>query len=87
MPRPKPKLHSLSKESYARAFPRFADMIVAVAMILDGIWGEPDALWKRAPHPAVLLGRLVGTLDKALNTGTARRARGVLTVLVLIGVA
>lgn len=62
-------------------------MIVIAAMIIDGIWGEPDALWKRAPHPAVLLGRLVGGLDERLNRGAARRARGVCAVLCLIAAA
>ncbi|MGB0852491.1 MAG: adenosylcobinamide-phosphate synthase CbiB [Pikeienuella sp.] len=59
-------------------------MIVFVAMVIDGIWGEPDLLWKRAPHPAVLLGRLVAVLDRTLNKGSAKRLRGVVAVLVLI---
>lgn len=62
-------------------------MIVAAAMILDGILGEPDALWKRAPHPAILLGMVVGALDEGLNKGNAKRARGVLALAVLIGIA
>lgn len=62
-------------------------MIVIAAMILDGIFGEPDALWKRAPHPAVLLGRVVSALDERLNKGQARRARGVVAVLVLVGLS
>ena len=62
-------------------------MIVAAAMILDGLFGEPDALWARAPHPAVLLGRLVGALDERLNKGTSRRLRGVVAVVILVGAA
>jgi adenosylcobinamide-phosphate synthase len=62
-------------------------MIMVAAMVLDALLGEPDVLWKRAQHPAVLLGRLVGVLDKTLNTGSARRARGVLAVALLVGAA
>lgn len=63
--------------------------ILAVALLLDAIFGEPDWLWKRLPHPAVLMGRLVGYLDEKLNRGPGRRAKGVLavTALVLCGLA
>ncbi|MEM8632748.1 MAG: adenosylcobinamide-phosphate synthase CbiB [Pseudomonadota bacterium] len=58
--------------------------ILALALILDAIFGEPEALWSRAPHPAVLLGRVVSTLDRSLNTGGARRLKGALAVLGLV---
>ncbi|GAB1361632.1 hypothetical protein MASR1M32_08680 [Rhodobacter sp.] len=41
--------------------------ILALAMILDALFGEPDWLWRRAPHPAVLIGRLIGALDRRFN--------------------
>jgi adenosylcobinamide-phosphate synthase len=55
--------------------------------MLDAIFGEPKALWDRLPHPAVLMGRAVGWCDARLNRGRARRAKGVLAVLGLSGVA
>ena len=58
--------------------------MLAVALILDALLGEPDALWRRAPHPAVLMGRSVGWLDARLNRGTSRRARGVVAAAVLV---
>ncbi len=52
-------------------------------MLLDAILGEPKALWDRAPHPAVAMGRLIGAMDKRFNTGPARRTKGVAVMLVL----
>ena len=47
------------------------------AMLLDAAFGEPKALWQRWPHPAVLMGRAVGLLDRRWNRGPARRLKGV----------
>jgi len=58
--------------------------MLAIALILDAIFGEPDRLWSRAPHPAVAMGRAVGALDGRLNRGTHRRAKGVLAVALLV---
>jgi adenosylcobinamide-phosphate synthase len=60
-------------------------MALTLALILDALMGEPRALWDRWPHPAVLMGRAVGALDRRLNQGGSRRARGVLAVVVLVG--
>lgn len=57
-------------------------MALVLAMILDALLGEPKWLWDRAPHPAVLMGRAVGFLDKKLNNRTRRN--GVLAVSVLM---
>ena len=61
--------------------------LLAAAMILDAILGEPEPLWRRLPHPAVLMGRAVAACDTHGNRGRARRLRGVLAVLVLVGLA
>jgi len=55
-----------------------------IGMVLDAALGEPAALWRRLPHPAVLMGRAVARLDTALNHGPNRRAKGVLAVLALV---
>lgn len=57
--------------------------ILALALMLDAVAGEPAWLWSRLPHPAVLMGRGVGWLDRHLNRGDARRAMGVLAVALL----
>ena len=54
------------------------------ALLLDAAFGEPGWLWSRVPHPAVLMGRAVAGLDRRWNTGTARKARGVAAVAVLV---
>ena len=55
--------------------------ILALAMILDALFGEPDWLWRRAPHPAVLIGRLIGALDRRFNRPPAQRLAGVLMTI------
>ncbi|MEY4984906.1 MAG: hypothetical protein RIR62_3172 [Pseudomonadota bacterium] len=46
------------------------------ALLLDAALGEPRWLWDRYPHPAVLMGRLIGWADRRFNAGPFRRAKG-----------
>ena len=64
-----------------------AALILLSALLLDAIFGEPDAIWKRFPHPAVLIGRLIGFGDDRWNTGKGKRLKGVLFIIGLIGLA
>ncbi|WP_127114923.1 adenosylcobinamide-phosphate synthase CbiB [Shimia sediminis] len=57
--------------------------ILCVALVLDAALGEPRWLWTRWPHPAVLMGRLIGWADKTFNTGPARKLRGALLIALL----
>ncbi|MEE4189109.1 MAG: adenosylcobinamide-phosphate synthase CbiB [Roseobacter sp.] len=59
-------------------------LLLLLAMLLDAFLGEPKWLWSRAPHPAVLMGRLVARLDHALNHGDRRRLKGVLCLFLLV---
>ena len=59
-------------------------MILILAMALDALFGEPKAVWDRLPHPAVLMGRLVGWCDRRFNRGTALRAKGVMVAAGLL---
>ncbi len=59
-------------------------LLLVCAMCLDAALGEPDWLWSRIRHPAVAIGNGIGWLDRRLNTGMARRAKGV-CVLILLG--
>lgn len=45
--------------------------------------GEPKWLWSRVPHPAVLMGRLIGWADETFNTGGARKLKGAIAMLAL----
>lgn len=53
------------------------------AMALDAVMGEPRWLWGRVPHPAVLMGRVIGWADARFNVAP-RRDNGVLLVLSLV---
>ncbi|WP_242652266.1 adenosylcobinamide-phosphate synthase CbiB [Limimaricola pyoseonensis] len=53
-------------------------------MGLDALLGEPKQLWDRVPHPAVLMGRAVGWLDRMLNEGGPARGRGVAACALLV---
>lgn len=57
--------------------------LLAAALLLDAVLGEPDWLWKRLPHPAVLMGRAVAALDRLLNRGEGRLSKGALAVALL----
>ena len=59
-------------------------MTLILAMLLDAWLGEPRWLWSRVPHPAVLMGRLIGWADARFNRGAARRLKGV-AVMVGLG--
>ncbi len=59
-------------------------MILISAMLLDAAFGEPKLIWDRLPHPAVLMGRLVSTMDRRFNRGQDLRQRGVLVALALV---
>jgi adenosylcobinamide-phosphate synthase len=60
-------------------------LLLALALGLDAVAGEPEALWARVPHPAVLMGRAVGWTDRMMNHGQGRRVTGALALVWTIG--
>ena len=66
---------------------------LALALILDGIIGDPQWLWRKIPHPVSWVGGLIGFMDKKFNRGGApERSRfiaglWVSTVILLLAVA
>ncbi len=62
--------------------------VLVLALLLDGLIGDPDMLWAHVPHPAVLMGRLIAALDRRWNDplkpDAQRRAAGVLALVVLV---
>ncbi|MCU4652164.1 adenosylcobinamide-phosphate synthase CbiB [Roseibacterium sp. SDUM158016] len=56
-------------------------VLLLVALLLDAVFGEPEFLWNRLPHPAVLMGRAVGWCDTQFNRDGGRRAKGVAVML------
>ncbi|MFT6075991.1 MAG: adenosylcobinamide-phosphate synthase [Yoonia sp.] len=52
-------------------------------MLLDAALGEPRWLWNRFPHPAVLMGRLIGWCDRRFNAGDQKQVMGLLVLVAL----
>jgi len=70
-------------------FPLFASggnaeplLILVAALLVDAAIGDPPALWRRVPHPVMLIGKLIDFLDGKLNRPSRsdydRRLRGAL---------
>ncbi|HEX6978451.1 MAG TPA: adenosylcobinamide-phosphate synthase CbiB [Alphaproteobacteria bacterium] len=66
-------------------------VILLAALMLDAVVGDMRPLFRIVPHPVAALGRLIGVLDRRLNrdirTREARRARGAIVVLFVVGIA
>ncbi|MFT6945344.1 MAG: adenosylcobinamide-phosphate synthase [Yoonia sp.] len=58
-------------------------MTLIIAMLLDAALGEPRWLWNRFPHPAVLMGRLIGWCDRRFNAGDQKQVMGLLVLVAL----
>jgi adenosylcobinamide-phosphate synthase len=61
--------------------------IVTLALLLDTFFGDPKSVYARIPHPVVLIGNLIGLIEKTLNRPTLasffRRDLGCLTIVFL----
>lgn len=66
-------------------------LILLAALALDAALGEMGPVFRRLPHPAVLIGRAVAAFERALNrpglAPDALRWRGATTVIVLVVLA
>jgi adenosylcobinamide-phosphate synthase len=66
-------------------------LLVVAALLLDAVIGDPDWLWRRAPHPVVWIGNGIGWLERELNHESwpprQRKLAGIATVIVLVSVA
>lgn len=58
--------------------------ILCLALLIDAALGEPRWLWSRAPHPAVLMGRVIDWADTRFNTDPAQKTKGVLVIAALV---
>ena len=62
-----------------------------VALLLDRVVGEPERLWRRLPHPVVLIGRAITLLEARLlrpsDTAAVKRRQGQLLIGILTGAA
>lgn len=58
--------------------------MLAAALLLDALFGEPGVLWDRVWHPVVLIGKLIDRLDERFNSGAKRRLKGALCLAALL---
>ena len=66
-------------------------LLLYVGLIVDALFGEMRPLFSTVPHPIVLAGRAISGFEHRLNRAQrsdgARRFRGVVTVIALVGLA
>ncbi len=58
-------------------------MTLVLAMLIDALFGEPDWVWKKLPHPTVLMGRMIGWAETKFNKDEQRIPKGAAVILVL----
>lgn len=56
-----------------------------IAILIDRLFGYPDALFARIGHPVTWIGALIAWLDRTLNQPGRGRAWGVLALTAIIG--
>jgi len=60
-------------------------VVLAIALIIDRLVGEPAWLWGRYPHPVVFFGKCIAACDVAFNReGAARILRKIAGTVVII---
>ncbi|OHV77890.1 adenosylcobinamide-phosphate synthase CbiB [Ensifer sp. LCM 4579] len=63
-------------------------LILAAALLIDRLVGDPDWLWSRITHPIVYFGQAIGLFDKGFNRADlgrgSLRLRGLVTIVALI---
>jgi adenosylcobinamide-phosphate synthase len=58
--------------------------LALIAMLIELCFGYPERVLSAIGHPVTWIGRLIGALDQLLNRKGARRAAGLVAVLILI---
>lgn len=62
-------------------------VLLATAMAVDAVLGEPEALWRRARHPVAVMGAGISWLETRWNQGALRRHKGVAAMAVVVAVS
>ena len=58
--------------------------VAAVALLIDRLFGYPNGLQAWIGHPVEWFGALIAQLDQRLNSGSDRKARGGLALLIVV---
>ena len=71
------------------SYPGGPALALLVALAADALWGEPAWLYRRLPHPAVMIGRAIAFLERRLHPllphASGWRTTGVVLALAVIG--
>lgn len=59
---------------------------VVLALLIDGLTGDPDMLWRRTGHPVAWFGAVIDGLDRRLNRGSRRGLKGALALALALAV-
>ncbi len=63
-------------------------VILALALLLDRYFGDPDWLWRKYPHPVVWFGKAIEAAEKALypeqGTAVQKKRAGVFLIIGLV---
>lgn len=59
-------------------------ILIIVALFVDALFGEPDWLWSKLPHPVRLMGAAIAFGDRLLNKGSGKKQKGLAVVCVLV---
>jgi adenosylcobinamide-phosphate synthase len=63
-------------------------LVLALALILDALLGDPDWLWRRYPHPVAWFGGAIAWLDRRCNRESAgfaaRQTAGIAALLTVL---
>jgi adenosylcobinamide-phosphate synthase len=66
-------------------------LLLVAGLLIDALFGDMPAIFRHVPHPVVIAGRAIAFFDRKLNRAnrseTARRGRGIVTVIFLVGAA
>ncbi len=62
--------------------------LVLIALAADAVIGDPDAVWRRWPHPVTWIGWLIDGVDRVMNRDThtfaERKIMGCITLLLIL---
>ncbi len=61
-----------------------AVVLALLAMLIELAIGYPERMLRAIGHPVTWMGRLIGALDRRLNTKSAAHAGGIVAVLILV---
>ena len=62
-------------------------VLAVLALLLDAVFGDPDALYRRVPHPVALIGRAIAVGERWLYPPDGTFRRGLILTVGLVSLA